>query len=112
MAQTCELPQVRKADGTRRGERWLALSFVFCPCHLPWTLAILAMVFGGGALGTFVRGNGLLIGAAVSALWFAGTWKGFALIRQAERAAKAAIAIDAAASDDEQTSGASATVGR
>ncbi len=110
MAQQCELPQVRKADGTKRGERWLALSFVFCPCHLPWTLAILAMVFGGGALGTFVRGNGLLIGLAVSALWLAGTWKGFALIRQAERAAKAALAIDAATTRAEQPSATSVRV--
>lgn len=94
MTQSCDLPQVRKADGTKRGERWLVLSFVFCPCHLPWTLAILAMLSGGTAIGSFVRGNAIVVGLVVSALWIAGTWKGFALIRQAERATKAALLID------------------
>ena len=94
MSATCELPNARKADGTRRGERWLILSFVFCPCHLPWTLAILALVFGGTALGGFVKGNAVLVGVAVTALWVAGTAKGFVLIRQAEQAAKLAIALD------------------
>ncbi len=94
MTQTCELPKTRKADGTKRGERWLVLSFIFCPCHLPWTLGLLALLGGGTALGGFVRGNGVVIGVAVTALWVAGTWKGCALIRQAERAAKLALAVD------------------
>ena len=96
MTQTCELPTVRKADGTKRGERWLALSFLFCPCHLPWTLGLLALLGGGTALGSWVRGNGVVVGLAVTALWVAGTAKGFLLIRQAEKAAKAALALDAA----------------
>jgi mercuric ion transport protein len=103
MAQTCELPTVRKADGTKRGERWLALSFLFCPCHLPWTLGLLALVFGGTALGSWVRGNGVLVGIAVTALWVAGTAKGFVLIRQAEKAVKLALALDAAADRESAT---------
>jgi mercuric ion transport protein len=94
VSTTCELPNARKADGTKRGERWLALSFIFCPCHLPWTLAILAALGGGTAFGAFVKGNAVLVGVVVSALWLAGTAKGFVLIRQAERAAKTAIALD------------------
>lgn len=94
MATSCELPKARKADGTRRGERWLVLSFVFCPCHLPWTLGILALVGGGTAFGSFVRGNAWLVGGVVSVLWLAGTAQGFRLIRRAEQAAKLAIALD------------------
>jgi mercuric ion transport protein len=102
MSDTCELPKARKADGTRRGERWLALSFLLCPCHLPWTLAILVALGGGTALGTFVEGNVVLVGVVVSALWIAGTAKGFVLIRRAERAAKLAVALD---QQDEQPVG-------
>lgn len=94
MTSTCELPNARKADGTKRGERWLAISFLLCPCHLPWTLAILAAIGGGTAFGAFVKANALVVGIVVSALWIAGTAKGFVLIRQAERAAKLAVTLD------------------
>lgn len=92
-AATCELPAASGRDGELRGRRWLILSFVFCPCHLPWTLGILAMLGGGTALGAFVRGNGWLVGAMVTALWVAGTARGFLLIRRAERAADTALAL-------------------
>lgn len=98
MTQTCELPEVRRSDGTKRGERWLVLSFLFCPCHLPLTLGALALLGGGTAIGAFVRGNGLAVGVVVSLLWAAGTWRGFWLIRRAERAARTAMALDDEAS--------------
>ena len=35
-----------------RGMAWMIGAFIFCPCHLPITLSILALLFGGtGAVG-------------------------------------------------------------
>lgn len=83
----CALPDSRSRSGELRGRVWLMVSFVFCPCHLPVTLGVIALIGGGSALGTFARGNGVLIGVVVTALWLAGTARGFWLIRQANRAA-------------------------
>lgn len=32
-------------------------SFVFCPCHLPISMAILAAIFGGSAFGVLLSRN-------------------------------------------------------
>jgi len=69
----------------RRGRRWLAWSFLACPCHLPLTLGILATVLGGTALGAFLRDNVWLAGGVVTAVWAAGTARGFWLIRAGQR---------------------------
>jgi hypothetical protein len=69
----------------RRGRSWLLWSFLFCPCHLPLTLGILAAVLGGTALGAFVRDNALVAGGVLTATWVAGTAYGLRLIRQAQR---------------------------
>lgn len=69
----------------RRGRRWIFGSFVFCPCHLPLTLAVLATVLGGTALGAFLRDYGWMAAAVVTAAWIAGTWRGFHLVRMAKR---------------------------
>jgi len=71
----------------RRGRRWIFGSFALCPCHLPLTLGILATVLGGTALGALLRDNALLAGGLVSLAWAAGTWRGFRLVRAAERGA-------------------------
>jgi len=69
----------------RRGRAWLLWSFLLCPCHLPWTLAILTTVFAGTSLGVAVRDHVWIAGAAVTTAWVIGTGYGFRLIRRAER---------------------------
>lgn len=71
----------------RRGRRWLAGSFALCPCHLPLTLGVLAVILGGTALGAVLRDHALLAGAALAAGWAAGTWRGFRLIGLAQQQA-------------------------
>lgn len=79
-------PQViEPADLEQRGRVWLVLSFLACPCHLPLTLGILAVVLGGTALGTLVRDHAVVAGVLISAVWVLGTGRGLWLIRQAER---------------------------
>jgi hypothetical protein len=70
----------------KRGRAWLLWSFLLCPCHLPWTLAILAAVAGSTSLGVLVREHAWLAGTLVTLAWVGGTAYGFRLIRKAERA--------------------------
>jgi len=46
----CPVPPVAQQT-QRRGVRWVAGSFLFCPCHLPITLTVLAGLLGGTTLG-------------------------------------------------------------
>ena len=71
----------------RRGRRWIFASFAFCPCHLPLTSWILVTVFGGTAAGAVLRDHVWLAGAVITAAWVAGTWRGFRLVRRAQRGA-------------------------
>ena len=71
----------------RRGRRWILGSFFFCPCHLPLTLAVLAAALGGTAVGAFLHDHGWVAAIVVSAAWVAGTWRGFHLVRVAQRGA-------------------------
>lgn len=70
----------------RRGRAWLIWSFLLCPCHLPLSLAVLASLFGGTALGTVVRDHTWVAGTLITATWIIGTGYGFHLIRRAQRA--------------------------
>lgn len=74
-------------DGERRGRRWIFGSFLFCPCHLPVTLGILAGVLGGTAVGAALRDHLWLAGSVITAVWVAGTWRGFHLVRRAQQGA-------------------------
>jgi Fe2+ transport system protein B len=95
--KTCELPtpaQPTFATATagrleRRGMAWMIGAFVFCPCHLPITLGALALLFGGTAAGVSLRAHPYVAGAVVTILWAAGTWRGFHLVRLAQRASNA-----------------------
>ena len=64
---------------------WMIGAFVFCPCHLPVTLAVLAMLLGGTAAGAMLSAHPYLAGTVVTMLWAAGTWRGFSLVRSAQR---------------------------
>ena len=80
---------VAEPDGRleRRGLWWVFGSFVFCPCHLPLTLGLLAAVFGGTTLGVLVRDHAWVAGTILTVSWIAGTWYGFRLMRRARSGA-------------------------
>ena len=81
MATSCQTPQQLE----NRGMMWMIGAFVFCPCHLPITLGALALLLGGTAAGGLLRDHPYWAGMAVTALWAAGTWRGFSLVRSAQR---------------------------
>lgn len=53
--------------------------------HLPITLWVLGLLLAGTAAGASLRAHPYLAGTAVTLLWVAGTWRGFSLIRAAQR---------------------------
>ena len=67
----------------RRGRKWLIWSFIFCPCHLPITMAVLAAIFGGSAFGTLISTNTLGVGLIFGAIYAAGVVVGLRHIRAA-----------------------------
>lgn len=64
---------------------WMMGAFVFCPCHLPITLSALALLLGGTAAGALLRAHPYWAGAITTALWAAGTWRGYLLVRAGQR---------------------------
>lgn len=62
---------------------WLVGGFLFCPCHLPLTLALLGVLSAGSALGAMLSGHQLLTAAVISSIWVLATWRGLWLIRSA-----------------------------
>ena len=79
--KSCEIPTPAQLE--RRGMLWVIGAFVFCPCHLPITLSVLALLLGGTDAGALLRAHPYVAAAVVTALWAAGTWRGFSLIRSA-----------------------------
>lgn len=69
----------------KRGRKWLVVSYLFCPCHLPLAMALLGAVFGSTALGAALTGNALRIGVALTTVWTFVLWRGFRQIRRAKR---------------------------
>ena len=67
----------------RTGRRWLIWSFILCPCHLPWTMAALAAVFGGTAFGALVTANATTVGVLIGLVYAVGVGIGFRYIRRA-----------------------------
>jgi hypothetical protein len=57
--------------------------FLFCPCHLPLTLALLGGLSAGSALGAMVSGHLVLTAVVISSIWALATWRGLWLIRAA-----------------------------
>ncbi len=71
----------------RQGRRLIFGSFALCPCHLPLTLGILVTVLGGTEAGAVLREHLVVAALVISAAWVAGTWRGFRLVRLAQRGA-------------------------
>ncbi len=67
----------------RRGLRWLFGAFLFCPCHLPLTLALLASVTSG-TIGLLIVRHTYVIAAIVTVVWLGGTWRAFRYFRAAQ----------------------------
>ncbi len=67
----------------RRGRRWLIWSFIFCPCHLPLTMGVLAAIFGGTAFGALISRNTLGVGIVAGAVYVAFLVVGFRHLRAA-----------------------------
>lgn len=68
---------------TARGVAWLAGAFLFCPCHLPLTLAALTAVLSGTAAAAWPNAHPYASGLLLGALWAAGTWRGLQHLRGA-----------------------------
>ncbi len=72
-------------DREKQGRKWLAWSFIFCPCHLPFSMAALGFLFGGTAFGALVSRNTLGVGLAFGAVYAIGLAIGFRHIRAATK---------------------------
>ena len=81
----CDLPSSRQLE--HRGMAWMIGAFIFCPCHLPITLAVLGLLLGGTAAGALLHAHPYVAGTIVTTVWAAGTWRGFSLVRSAQRIA-------------------------
>jgi hypothetical protein len=75
-----------------RGLTWVFGAFLFCPCHLPLTLAVAATALSGTALGVATRAHPYVAGAIVTIAWATATWRGIYLVRLAARRARAMAA--------------------
>jgi mercuric ion transport protein len=83
-AVACPLP--RAARGLEaRGLLWVGASFLLCPCHLPLTLFWAGVLLAGTTAGALLASHPVVAGVLVTALWAAGTWRGFHLLRAARR---------------------------
>lgn len=84
LTQTNEKDRVSDPDAVeRRGRRWLIWSFIFCPCHLPLSMAVLATIFGGSAFGALISRNTLGVGLVFGAIYAVGVGIGLHHIRKA-----------------------------
>lgn len=70
------------APSNVRGLLWVAGAFVFCPCHLPLTLWLLAAVLAGTTTGALVQGHLFVVGVMTTLVWAVGTWHGMRLLRR------------------------------
>ncbi|UJF35645.1 hypothetical protein [Paenibacillus hexagrammi] len=53
----------------RKGIFWIAVSFLICPCHLPFTLTLGLSLLGGSAMGVMLREHLILAGVVVTLVW-------------------------------------------
>lgn len=76
-------PSAREHE--KRGRKWLVISYVFCPCHIPITLALIGAAFGGTTLGAALTGNALRVGIVLTSIYALVLWRGFRQIRRAKQ---------------------------
>lgn len=66
----------------KRGLWTVVGAFAICPCHLPFTLALLGLALGGTAAGAFLHDNLILTGVVITTVWAALTLRGLWLLRR------------------------------
>lgn len=69
----------------KRGRKWLFFSYFLCPCHIPITLGLFGVAFGGTAVGAALTGNALRVRTVLTMLYALVLWRGFRQIRRAKR---------------------------
>jgi Fe2+ transport system protein B len=84
MSTACDIDAARK-QAERKGLAWVIGSFAFCPCHLPITLALVASLLSGTAIGAVVNGHLWIAGILITIVWALGTWRGFRYLSAAEQ---------------------------
>lgn len=78
----------------KRGRRWLVVSYLLCPCHLPVTLVALGALAGGTAFGAALTGNAFGVGAVLTIAYGVTVWRGLRHIRWAKRIEAAGGRVD------------------
>ena len=94
-ADALPVDPVARARETR-GRRWLLLSYLLCPCHLPVTLVALGALAGGTAFGAALTGNAFRVGVALTIAYGLAVWRGLRHIRWAKRIEAAGGRVDCA----------------
>ena len=82
---TLERPTRDSVALEKRGRRWLIWSFIFCPCHLPVSMAVLAVLFGGSTFGALISRNTLGVGIVLGVIYAIGVGIGFRHLRKATK---------------------------
>ncbi len=72
-------------DREKQGRKWLVISFIFCPCHLPVSMAVLGVLFGGSAFGALVGRNTIAVGIVFAVIYAALLAVGFRHLRAATK---------------------------
>ena len=85
---SCNVP-VTPEQAENRGIAWLIGAFLICPCHLPLTLGLAALLLSGTAAATVLQDYRYLAGAIITVAWLAGTWRGIRHLQAARRYAAA-----------------------
>ncbi len=78
-------PLVGQRSRERKGRKWLLVSFLFCPCHLPVIMAVLGVLFGGTALGAVVGRNTIGVGIVFGVIYAILLAVGFRHLKAATR---------------------------
>ena len=90
MAVIDRLPSVAEpvsvpADREKKGRKWLIVSFLFCPCHLPVVMTVLGVLFGGSAFGALVSRNTIGVGIVSGVIYAILLTIGFRHLRSATK---------------------------
>lgn len=64
---TAPIPDTTSRE--RSGRKWLMVSFIFCPCHLPVIMTVLGVLFGGSAFGALVGRNTIGVGIVFGVIY-------------------------------------------
>lgn len=79
------VPAPAAPTSEKQGRKWLAVSFIFCPCHLPIIMGTLGVLFGGSAFGAFVGRNTIGVGIVFAVIYAALLAVGFRHLRAATK---------------------------